>query len=119
ETGAGRRAFPKPPFPPPAGLPSPTPRATHSPPANLLKLGRAAMARVLFRAIVDRQAYRLANRNGHHAYTWRNTNLLLGSYTGADGIKTGFTMAAGYCLLFAAHRAPSVLIRLVPHTPAP
>jgi len=100
------------------GLPYPTPRATHSTPANLLKLGRAAMARVLFRAIVDRQVYRLASRNGHHAYTWRNTNLLLGSYTGADGIKTGFTMAAGYCLLFEAHRGTRVLIGVVLHSTA-
>jgi D-alanyl-D-alanine carboxypeptidase (penicillin-binding protein 5/6) len=100
------------------GLPYPTPRATHSTPANLVKLGRAAMARVLFRAIVDRQTYHLANRNGHHAYTWQNTNLLLGSYTGADGIKTGFTMAAGYCLLFEAHRGTRVLIGVVLHSTA-
>ena len=100
------------------GLPYPTPQATHSTPANLITLGRAAMARVLFRAIVDRQAYHLANRNGHHAYTWRNTNLLLSSYTGADGIKTGFTMAAGYCLLFEAHRGTSVLIGVVLHSTA-
>ena len=100
------------------GLPYPTARATHSTPANLVKLGRAAMARVLFRAIVDRQAYHLANRNGHHAYTWRNTHLLLGSYTGAGGIKPGFTMAAGYCLLFEAHRGTSVLIGVVLHSTA-
>jgi len=100
------------------GLPYPTPRATHSTPANLVKLGRAAMARVLFRAIVDRQSYHLASRNGHHAYTWQNTNLLLGSYTGADGIKTGFTMAAGYCLLFEAHRGTRVLIGVVLHSTA-
>jgi D-alanyl-D-alanine carboxypeptidase (penicillin-binding protein 5/6) len=100
------------------GLPYPTPRATHSTPANLIALGRAAMARVLFRAIVDRQSYHLASRNGHHAYTWQNTNLLLGSYTGADGIKTGFTMAAGYCLLFEAHRGTRVLIGVVLHSTA-
>jgi serine-type D-Ala-D-Ala carboxypeptidase (penicillin-binding protein 5/6) len=100
------------------GLPYPTPRATHSTPANLVALGRAAMALATFRATVDRRAYHLANRNGHHAYTWRNTNLLLGSYAGADGIKTGFTMAAGYCLLFEAHRGTSMLIGVVLHSTA-
>jgi D-alanyl-D-alanine carboxypeptidase (penicillin-binding protein 5/6) len=100
------------------GLPYPTPRATHSTPANLVALGRAAMALAAFRATVDRRAYHLADRNGHHAYTWRNTNLLLGSYAGADGIKTGFTMAAGYCLLFEAHRGTSVLIGVVLHSTA-
>jgi len=98
------------------GLPYPTPRATYSTPANLLALGRAAMALAPFQATVDRQTYHLAGRNGHHAYTWRNTNLLLGIYTGADGIKTGFTMAAGYCLLFEAQRGTSVLIGVVLHS---
>ena len=78
----------------------------------------AAMALGAFRTTVDRRAYHLAGRNGHHAYTWRNTNLLLGSYAGADGIKTGFTLAAGYCLLFEAHRGTSVLIGVVLHSTA-
>jgi len=99
------------------GLPYPTPWATHSTPANLVALGRAAMALATFRAIVDRRAYHLANRNGHHGYTWWNTNLLLG-HAGADGIKTGFTMAAGYCLLFEAHRGTRVLIGVVLHSTA-
>ena len=100
------------------GLPYPTPRATYSTPASLIALGRAAMALAAFRATVDRRAYHLAGRNGHHAYTWRNTNLLLGSYAGTDGIKTGFTKAAGYCLLFEAHSGTSVLIGVVLHSTA-
>jgi serine-type D-Ala-D-Ala carboxypeptidase (penicillin-binding protein 5/6) len=100
------------------GLPYPTPRATYSTPASLIALGRAAMALAAFRTTVDRRAYHLAARNGHHAYTWRNTNLLLGSYAGADGIKTGFTLAAGYCLVFQAQRGTSVLIGVVLHSTA-
>jgi serine-type D-Ala-D-Ala carboxypeptidase (penicillin-binding protein 5/6) len=100
------------------GLPYPTPRATYSTPADLIALGRAALALGVFRATVDRRAYHLADRNGHHAYTWRNTNLLLGSYAGADGIKTGFTLAAGYCLLFEAHSGTSALVGVVLHSTA-
>ena len=100
------------------GLPYPTPRATYSTPADLIALGRAAMALGAFRTTVDRRAYHLAGRNGHHAYTWRNTNLLLGSYAGADGIKTGFTLAAGYCLLFEAHSGTSALVGVVLHSTA-
>jgi D-alanyl-D-alanine carboxypeptidase (penicillin-binding protein 5/6) len=100
------------------GLPYPTARATHSTPASLLALGRAAMALATFRTIADRQAYHLGPGDGHHSYTWHNTNLLLASYTGADGIKTGFTMAAGYCLLFEAQRGTSVLIGVVLHSTA-
>jgi D-alanyl-D-alanine carboxypeptidase (penicillin-binding protein 5/6) len=100
------------------GLPYPTPRATYSTPASLIALGRAAMALATFRAAVDRRTYHLAGRNGHHAYTWRNTDLLIGSYAGADGIKTGSTSAAGYCLLFEAQRGTSVLIGVVLHSTA-
>jgi serine-type D-Ala-D-Ala carboxypeptidase (penicillin-binding protein 5/6) len=100
------------------GLPYPTPRATYSTPADLVTLGRAAMALGTFRTTVDRRSYHLAGRNGHHAYTWRNTNLLLGSYAGAGGIKTGFTLVAGYCLLFEAQRGTSVLIGVVLHSTA-
>ena len=100
------------------GLPYPTPRATYSTPASLIALGRAAMALGAFRATVARRAYHLAARNGHHAYTWRNTNLLLAPYAGTDGIKTGFTKAAGYCLLFEAHSGTSVLIGVVLHSTA-
>jgi D-alanyl-D-alanine carboxypeptidase len=35
---------------------------------------------------------------------YSNTNLLLGNYSGLDGIKTGFTNAAGYCFVGTAHR---------------
>jgi D-alanyl-D-alanine carboxypeptidase (penicillin-binding protein 5/6) len=100
------------------GLPYPTPRATYSTPASLIMLGRAVMTLAAFRATVHRRAYHLTDRGGHHAYTWRNTNLLLGSYAGADGIKTGFTLAAGYCLLFEAQRGTSVLIGVVLHSTA-
>jgi serine-type D-Ala-D-Ala carboxypeptidase (penicillin-binding protein 5/6) len=100
------------------GLPYPTPRATYSTPVDLVALGRAAMALGAFRTTVDRRSYHLAGRNGHHAYTWRNTNLLLGSYAGADGIKTGFTLAAGYCLLFEAHSGTSALVGVVLHSTA-
>jgi D-alanyl-D-alanine carboxypeptidase (penicillin-binding protein 5/6) len=86
------------------GLPYPTGYSTYSTPANLLKLGRVAMALAVFRSIVDRRSYRVASGSGHHAYLWVNLNPLLGVYRGAIGIKTGFTPAAGHCLLFEATR---------------
>jgi len=86
------------------GLPWPTEYSTYSTAANLITLGRAAMNSPVFRSIVDRRTYRVASGSGHHAYFWRNTNPLLGTYPGAIGIKTGFTLAAGHCLLFEATR---------------
>lgn len=39
-----------------------------------------------------------------------NTNRLLSSYAGADGIKTGYTRAAGYNLAASAHRGSKRII---------
>lgn len=100
------------------GLPWPTATATYSTPADLLTLARAAMAQPVLSAIVGQQSFHLAAGSGHHAYTWRSTNLLLGSYPGAIGIKTGFTSAAGYCLLFEATRGTQTLVGVVLHSTA-
>ncbi len=86
------------------GLPYPTGYSTYSTPANLLKLGRVAMTSAVFRSVVDRRTYRLGSGSGHHAYFWVNLNPLLGVYRGAIGIKTGYTPAAGHCLLFEVTR---------------
>jgi D-alanyl-D-alanine carboxypeptidase (penicillin-binding protein 5/6) len=52
----------------------------------------------------------MAKTSGHAAYKWANTNLLLGSYSGAAGIKTGHTNAAGYSLVFTARKNGRTLI---------
>ena len=95
------------------GLPWPTGNSTYSTPADLLAIGRAAMTSAVFRAIVDQRTYRLGAGSGHHAYYWQTSNMLLGSYPGAIGIKTGWTGAAGYCLLFEARRGSRSLIGIV------
>jgi serine-type D-Ala-D-Ala carboxypeptidase (penicillin-binding protein 5/6) len=86
------------------GLPWPTEYSTYSTAADLMRLGRVAMTSAVFRSIVDLRRYRIAAGHGHHAYIWPSTNPLLGVYRGAVGIKTGFTLAAGHCLLFEATR---------------
>jgi len=86
------------------GLPYPSEYSTYSTAADLIILGRFAMQSAVFRSIVDQRTYRVAAGPGHHAYVWHNTDPLLGVYPGAAGIKTGYTQAAGHCLLFAATR---------------
>jgi serine-type D-Ala-D-Ala carboxypeptidase (penicillin-binding protein 5/6) len=100
------------------GLPWPSGTSTYSTPQDLIKLARAAMGRATFRTIVAQRSYHLAAAAHRHAYTWDTTNLLLGSYTGADGVKTGFTSAAGYCLLFEAKDGTRTLIGVVLHSTA-
>ncbi|HUB37916.1 MAG TPA: serine hydrolase [Streptosporangiaceae bacterium] len=98
-------------FTSPDGLPYPTEYSTYSTPADLLTLGMAAMKLPVFRAIVGQRFYHTARRKGHHhAYWWDNTNGLIGTYRGADGIKTGYTDAAKHCLLFEAVRHGKILI---------
>jgi serine-type D-Ala-D-Ala carboxypeptidase (penicillin-binding protein 5/6) len=95
------------------GLPWPADYTTYSTPRDLITLGRAAMRLATFRAIVGQRTHYLAATAQHHAYSWKNTNQLLGSYAGAFGIKTGFTPAAGYSLLFEAERHGRTLIGVV------
>jgi D-alanyl-D-alanine carboxypeptidase (penicillin-binding protein 5/6) len=70
-----------------------------------------------FRAVVHRHGYRLAAGSGHHAYRWTNINPLIGRYPGAIGIKTGYTRAAGQCLLFEATRNGRSVIGITLHSP--
>ena len=99
------------------GLPYPTPYSTYSTAANLLTLGRAAMRYPVFRSVVDTGSYRVAAGSGHHAYSWKNLNPLLGRYQGAIGIKPGYTRAAGQCLLFEATRNGYSVIGVALHSP--
>ena len=46
-----------------------------------------------------------------------NTNKLLGTYKGATGLKTGWTIAAGGCLAASAKRGDVELIAIVMHAP--
>jgi serine-type D-Ala-D-Ala carboxypeptidase (penicillin-binding protein 5/6) len=104
-------------FTSPDGLPYPTEHSTYSTPADLLRLGQAAMKLPVFRTIVGQRTYRLAKGPGHRAYFWQSTNDLIGSYRGADGIKTGYTNAARHCLLFEAKRGGLTLIGAVLGSP--
>jgi serine-type D-Ala-D-Ala carboxypeptidase (penicillin-binding protein 5/6) len=99
-----------------SGLPSPGAYTTYSTARDLVSLGRDAMRLALFRQVVATRSYRLAAGAGHRAHTWLNRNLLLTSYSGAIGIKTGFTAAAGECLLFEARRGAVTLIGVVLHS---
>jgi serine-type D-Ala-D-Ala carboxypeptidase (penicillin-binding protein 5/6) len=97
------------------GMPYPTEHSTYSSPADLIRLGEAAMRYSLFRQIVAQHHYYIPRTRSHHSYLWYNTNRLIGSYRGADGIKTGDTNAAGNCLLFEARRDGTTLIGVVLH----
>lgn len=95
------------------GLPTSAKKEGYSTPRDVILLARYAMTSTNFKAVVTRQSYSLSKTSGHAAYSWANTNLLLGSYSGAIGIKTGHTTAAGYSLAFTAKRDGRTLIGVV------
>ncbi|HEU5347542.1 MAG TPA: D-alanyl-D-alanine carboxypeptidase [Ktedonobacterales bacterium] len=72
--------------------------------ADLAILARHAMNIPFFAQIVRSTSYHLKATINHHDYPWQNTNIWLNEYPGADGIKTGSTATAGYCLVFSATR---------------
>ena len=80
---------------------------------DLVRLAQYAMKLPLFAEIVKTTEYRLAPSAHHHGYNWPTTNSLLAYasdaptvkvYAGATGIKTGYTVEAGGCLVFSATR---------------
>ena len=104
-------------FTSPDGLPYPTETSTYSTPADLLILGAAAMKSAVFRSIVDQQVYIMKKGQGHAAHWWGNGDELIGHYSGAVGIKTGYTDDAGHCLLFEAVRGGRSLLGVVLGSP--
>ena len=96
-----------------SGLPTPSAFSTYSTAHDLVNLGRAAMRNTTFASIVATRSYHVAATSAHRAHTWKNLNPLLGAFAGATGIKTGYTTAAGQCLLFEAKRGNTTLIGVV------
>jgi serine-type D-Ala-D-Ala carboxypeptidase (penicillin-binding protein 5/6) len=96
-----------------SGLPDPGERTTYSTARDLVSLGRDAMRLAVFRQVVATRTYRVPPTSHNDPHVWTNLNLLLAHYAGATGIKTGWTTAAGNCLLFAATRGGKELIGVV------
>lgn len=71
--------------------------------SDLVRLCRYAMRDSLFYIIVSTVEKDIPLLDGRHM-SCHNTNVLLSSYEGCIGIKTGFTRQAGYCLASAATR---------------
>lgn len=98
-------------------LPNGKPNSDHYTTAyDLVRLARYAMSIPLFAQIVKTQKYIVPPTGTNHAYTWSTTNTLLGTYQGMTGIKTGFTVEAGECLVFSATRNGHDLIGVVLHS---
>lgn len=92
----------------PSGLPSDTHYTTAR---ELAKITAAALRDPVFRDMVSTKTCTAAGR------TLVNHNRLLSMYDGAIGVKTGFTRAAGRCLVSAAERNGRTVIAVTLNDP--
>lgn len=65
---------------------------------DLCKIARQAMLNETFKEIVSTKSYKGKFRS------YVNKNKMLNSYEGANGVKTGYTVKAGRCLVSSAER---------------
>ncbi|MBQ2955165.1 MAG: D-alanyl-D-alanine carboxypeptidase [Clostridia bacterium] len=90
----------------------------HSASARAMALiTRAAMENETFRELVGTQEAVIPWVDNEYSRVLRNKNRLLREYEGATGVKTGFTSAAGRCLVFSAERDGMELIGVVLNCP--
>lgn len=101
-------------FQTPHGLPN----ATHHTTAyDLALIAREAMRYPLFRKLVSTQRASIPWENRPYNRILNNKNKLLSTYEGATGIKTGYTRAAGRCLVFGAQREGLEVVGVVLNCP--
>ena len=96
-----------------------TPNGLHDPghyttAKDLAALGAAALENPVFSEIVSTQYRKTGGSNPH---TLKNKNKLLWEYEGGIGVKTGYTKAAGKCLVFAAERGGMKLVGAILNCP--
>jgi D-alanyl-D-alanine carboxypeptidase (penicillin-binding protein 5/6) len=82
--------------------------------SDYLLLTRAAMGNNLFREVVGVPSATAVV--GGREETYDSTNMLLHEMEGANGVKTGFTDEAGYCLVASAKRGDFELYAVVFHS---
>ncbi|MEU5613195.1 serine hydrolase [Streptomyces sparsogenes] len=89
-------------------------------PRDLTKLARHALGNSTLATVVKSvdTIQKAPAANGRtRTYYWNNTNRLLGSYSGAIGVKTGTGTAPGRCLVFAAKRGGRTIVGVILNAP--
>lgn len=79
---------------------------------DLAVLARHVLANPVLAPIVRTRSV-VVPRIKHKSVVYPSTDLLLGHYTGMEGVKTGFTNPAGYCFVGAAKRGTVELVGVV------
>jgi D-alanyl-D-alanine carboxypeptidase (penicillin-binding protein 5/6) len=82
---------------------------------DLALIARYAMRLPVFASLVRQQTWTL-ERHDRVPHEYSNINKFLSKYEGADGVKTGWTAAAGHCLVASATRNGWQLLAVVLHS---
>ncbi|MBQ7642495.1 MAG: D-alanyl-D-alanine carboxypeptidase, partial [Clostridia bacterium] len=98
----------------PHGLPS---EGHYTTAADLCKIACAAMKNPTLKKIVGTKRHTATELNEGKKTLWVNKNKLLSSFEGATGIKTGYTVRAGRCLVFSAERMGMEVVGVVLDSP--
>lgn len=86
------------------GSPHGLDRINHSTAYDLALIARYALQNTVFARIVSTKSKVIPRQGWSQGSEYKNTNKLLFTYEGADGIKTGYTGPAGRCLVSSATR---------------
>lgn len=78
--------------------------------ADMAKLAVCAMKNKIFKSVVSKDTVRVEYGNPPYKRMLKGHNRLLKSYSGANGIKTGYTKKSGRCLVSSAERGAKKLI---------
>ncbi|MEN3342238.1 MAG: hypothetical protein V7644_1642 [Actinomycetota bacterium] len=84
---------------------------------DLAALTRVAMRNPRFRRVVRTHVIHVRWSAPTFSKIYVNNNLLVGSYRGANGVKTGYTHESGPCLVASARRGRTSLIAVVLDSP--
>jgi D-alanyl-D-alanine carboxypeptidase len=89
----------------------------HSCAADLTKIARALLdVPLLARIVASASAAVPFPIKGHKLYLYNNNPLYQLGYPGTDGVKTGYTTAAGVCLVATARRGRTWLGLVLLHS---
>lgn len=94
----------------PNGLPA---SGQHSSARDMARVARAVYQNPILREIIQTKYYPFRYSNGKVS-TLKNTNRVLRSYSFCNGMKTGYTVSSGHCLISSAsHRGRDVIAIII------
>jgi len=89
----------------------------HSTARDLARLAETAMGNPVFAKMAGLEDGWISTADGGKKFPLENKNLLIGRYRGAIGVKTGFTGAAGKCLVALAERGGKRVLLVLLNAP--